>query len=60
MATREKRIVINEETFKKLIRGDVAELSDGHGDKVKIILSDIGWHRMTALIIEAAEESTSI
>ena len=40
-----KRIVINEEDFKKLTKGEIVEKDD-----TKIILSDIGWHTMMEII----------
>ena len=40
-----KRIVIDQEDFQKLTKGEIVEK-----DGVKIVLSDIGWHTMMEII----------
>jgi len=45
------RIHLNEEGFRSLVRGDVADV-----DGVRIRLKDIGYERMVEIIDRAAEE----
>lgn len=45
------RIVITEDDFAKLVKGEVASK-----DGVSFILSDIGWMRMHELITEAYQQ----
>lgn len=41
-----RRVMLTDVAFRKLVRGEVVELSDGAGDKIEIALQDIGWDRM--------------
>jgi hypothetical protein len=53
----EIRVRLTEETFGKLVAGEVVEIPDTEKSRgtpaVKIILADIGWDRMYAAIEKA-------
>ena len=52
----EHRIMLTDEDFKQLVRGDIITKEVRNGDTVKFALQDIGWLRMLDLINEAANK----
>ena len=49
MYTKNIRLSLNEGNFASLIKGEILEI-EGNDVAIKIILQDIGWHRMIDII----------
>lgn len=51
------RAVLDEDAFRKLVRGEVVKLRTADDHYVELILSDIGWGRMEKALVDALKES---
>lgn len=51
------RVALDEEGFRKLVRGEVVELRTADDHRVELILSDIGFGRMVDAVNEAIIEA---
>jgi hypothetical protein len=47
------RIRLDEAAFRQLVAGDVVTLTGAKGERVKMILADIGWQLMLKAIEDA-------